>query len=75
MGAYRKRFAWTVGIIEKFKILRDTVTVSVNVICFKDRKSVHKTALRNVNVIFGAMFLKKTFRDVERDRILNLDLQ
>ncbi len=38
-------------------------------------KSVHNIASRNVNTYSGLRFLKMTFRDVERDKILDLDLQ
>ncbi len=36
--------------------------------------SVRKVASRNANTFSGQRFLKKTFRDVEHDRILDLDL-
>ncbi len=54
MGAYRKHFTWTVGIIEKFKITRDTVhTSSSNSLFYCDlelRWSNTRATVRHPNV-------------------------
>ncbi len=61
MGAYRKHVAWTVGIIETFKILRNTIAVTVNVICSKEKNLNIKLSRPMLISFRGLSFLSRHY--------------